>query len=92
MKNLTIILDAAHGEEVAGKRSPDGKFREYKWSREIIALLTPKLLAQGFEVFESNPTTKEIGLTQRANAANAIDKPKKIFISIHANAAGSGTT
>jgi hypothetical protein len=29
MKNI-IILDAAHGIEVAGKRSPDGKFREYK--------------------------------------------------------------
>lgn len=92
MKNLAIVLDAAHGEEVAGKRSPDGKFREYKWSRDIIALLTPKLKAQGYEVFQSNPTTKEIGLTQRANATNAIAKPKKIFISIHANAAGSGTT
>jgi hypothetical protein len=30
MEKLTIILDAAHGEEVAGKKSPDGKFREYK--------------------------------------------------------------
>ncbi len=92
MKNLAIILDSAHGEEVAGKRSPDGKFREYKWSRDIIALLIPKLKALGYEVFQSNPTTKEIGLSQRANAANAIAKPKKIFISIHANAAGNGIT
>jgi len=30
MKNIKIVLDAAHGEEVPGKRSPDGKFREYK--------------------------------------------------------------
>jgi N-acetylmuramoyl-L-alanine amidase len=30
MKKLVIILDPAHGEEVAGKRSPDGLFREYK--------------------------------------------------------------
>jgi len=91
MKNITIILDAAHGEDTPGKRSPDGRFREYRWSREIIALLTPKLIAQGYEVFQSNPTTTEIGLTKRANAANAIAKPKKIFLSIHANAAGSGT-
>lgn len=25
MKKLTIILDAAHGEETPGKRSPDGR-------------------------------------------------------------------
>jgi len=30
MKESKVVLDAAHGEEVAGKRSPDGKFREYK--------------------------------------------------------------
>jgi len=91
MKKLKIILDAAHGEEVPGKRSPDGVFREYKWSRDIVLLLTPKLIAQGYEVFQSNPTTKEIGLTQRAVTTNKIAGPK-IFISIHANAAGNGVT
>lgn len=29
MKKLTIILDPAHGIDIAGKRSPDGKHREY---------------------------------------------------------------
>lgn len=92
MKNIAIVLDAAHGEEVAGKRSPDGKFREYKWSRDIIEDLTPKLVALGYKVYQSNPTTKEIGLSQRANAANKIAEPKKIFISLHSNAAGNGVT
>lgn len=91
MKELKIVLDAAHGEEVAGKRSPDGRFREYKWSREIIAKLKPALTALGYEVFESNKTTKEIGLSVRAANANKVPGPK-IFISIHANAAGNGTT
>lgn len=91
MQKLTIILDAAHGEEVAGKRSPDGKFREYKWSRDIIAELMPKLQALGYEVFQTNSTNREIGLSARANAANILKKPRKILISLHVNAAGSGT-
>ncbi|MGV8961788.1 MAG: hypothetical protein ACOH2V_00135 [Candidatus Saccharimonadaceae bacterium] len=52
--------------------------------------LSLKLKALGYEVFESNPTTTEIGLTRRATAANNIKKDKKVFISIHANAAGNG--
>jgi N-acetylmuramoyl-L-alanine amidase len=90
MKNTTIILDAAHGEEVPGKRSPDGKFREYLWSRERIKELIFDLKALGYEVLESNPTTKEIGLSQRAAAVNAINRPKKIFLSLHVDAAGNG--
>jgi N-acetylmuramoyl-L-alanine amidase len=91
MKNFTIVLDAAHGEEVAGKRSPDGLFREYKWSRETIAKLIPALKAQGYKVVESNPTTKEIGLSARANVANKLPE-RKIFISLHSDAAGDGKT
>lgn len=91
MKKHTIILDAAHGIEVPGKRSPDGKFREYKWSRDIIKLLIPKLQAQGYEVFQSNPTDNEVGLSNRSKAANSINRPNKLFISLHVNAAGDGS-
>jgi hypothetical protein len=33
----TIILGTAHLKSTPGKCSPDGKFREYKYSREIVA-------------------------------------------------------
>ena len=33
---MIIILDAGHGENTPGKRSPDGKLREYKYCREIM--------------------------------------------------------
>ena len=42
-ENKVIILGTAHGSNVPGKRSPDGKFREYKVSREVINLLKPRL-------------------------------------------------
>ena len=89
---MTIILDAAHGEETPGKRSPDGRFREYKWSREIISKLKKELESQGYEVFESNPTDKEIGLSKRVANTNKIARAKKIFISLHSDAAGNGST
>ena len=90
MKNYTIILDAAHGVETPGKRSPDGKFREYKWSREIVKKLKYALELEGFKVYETNTTDNEIGLTKRANNANSVKAPKRLFISVHANAASNG--
>ena len=87
---VTVILDAAHGVETPGKRSPDGKFREYKWSRDIIAKLKSKLQSLNFEVFESNSTEREIGLSQRVQNTNKIKRKNKIFISIHSDAAGNG--
>lgn len=90
MKKITIILDAAHGEETPGKRSPDGLFREYKWSRERIQELKTLLEKEGFEVFESNPTDREIGLSKRADNANKIQRAHKLFLSLHVNAAGNG--
>ena len=32
---ITIIFGTAHQKSILGKGSPDGKFREYKYSREI---------------------------------------------------------
>lgn len=51
-----VILGTAHGSNVPGKRSPDGKFREYKFSREVIAMLRPRLEAHGYTVFVDMPS------------------------------------
>ena len=31
-----ILLDNGHGENTLGKRSPDGKLKEYAYAREIV--------------------------------------------------------
>lgn len=94
-KKLLIILDPAHGEETPGKRSPDGRFREYKWSRERCKQIEILLEAHGYTVVWSNTTDKEIGLTKRVQAANALAKEYPdlvpLLISIHNNAAGDGS-
>ena len=89
MRDFIVVLDPAHGEETLGKRSPDGKFREYLWSRMIIEKLSEKLDDAGFCVRETNTSKKEIGLSNRAGVCNMI-KGKKVLISIHSNAAGNG--
>ena len=89
MRDFIVVLDPAHGEETPGKRSPDGRFREYLWSRMIIEKLSERLDDAGFCVRETNTSKKEIGLSNRAGVCNMING-KKILISIHSNAAGNG--
>ena len=36
---MKILIDNGHGVETAGKRSPDGRLREYAYAREIAARL-----------------------------------------------------
>lgn len=94
-KDLVIILDPAHGEDVQGKRSPDGRHLEYQWSRKICSMLTNKLLDLGFQVELTNHSKKEIGLSKRRDIANRVIIPnlraKKLLVSLHNNAAGDGT-
>lgn len=46
-----IILGTAHLRTTPGKRSIDGRLKEYKYSREIVADVEERLTAQGFNVY-----------------------------------------
>ena len=96
--NKVIILGTAHGSNVPGKCSPDHKFREYKFSREVIAMLKPRLEADGFTVFvdmpgEEVPRPGNTELSLRCRYVNGIcskyGKENCVYVSIHVNAAGS---
>lgn len=89
MRKLTIILDDAHGSDVAGKGSPDGRHREWKWSQrwtEVIKHIAEDL---GFRVELSSPEENEPGLLTRRDRMNKIAGPAFVF-SLHNNAAGMG--
>ena len=96
--NKVIILGTAHGSNVPGKCSPDKKFREYKFSREVIAMLRPRLEADGFTVFvdmpgDEVPRPANTELSLRCRYVNAIcskfGKENCVYVSIHVNAAGA---
>lgn len=94
-----VILGTAHGINVAGKRSPDGKFREYKFSREVIQMIKPKLEAMGYIVYidiiaDVVPLPQSSELKKRVQIVNDICKKHGtancIYVSIHNDAAGNG--
>ena len=98
MEKKIIILGTAHGVNVGGKCSPDKKFREYKYSREIIKQLKSELEAAGYKVFvdmegDEVPGKQSKELEQRCIIVNQLCRQygtaNCIYVSIHVNAAGS---
>lgn len=91
-KKLLIILDPAHGEEIEGKRSPDGRHREYKWSRERLKEIEHLLQVHGYIVVWTNTTEREIGLTNRKNKADQLASQYpdlvSLLVSLHNDASG----
>ena len=88
-----LILDSGHAEKVAGKRNEKQNFFEWKFNDEMQYKIKKRAEEHGITVYLTNPNPKgidEIGLSKRAALANNYwtknNKPKAMFISIHANA------
>ena len=103
MSKFGVIIDRAHGENVAGKCSPDAAkglkgspyyYKEWEWSSIICKKLANRLREEGFIVeFTINPDDpNEPGLSTRGKITNKIIKDNPdvnwIFISMHSNAIG----
>ncbi len=84
-----------HGENTPGKRSPDGRFLEYKYNREIARAVVEHLQLRGYDAQLLVPEVEDIPLKERVRRANKlscqIGHPiqETIIISIHVNAARS---
>lgn len=89
-----ILIDAGHGIDTPGKRSPDGAFREYLWNREVADILYNLLLEKGYDVDLVVTETNDISLSTRVRRVNEVcsrlGKDNVLLLSIHANAAGNG--
>ena len=94
-----VILGTAHLESTPGKRSPDGKFREYKYSREIIEDIKTKLESYGYLVLVDVPQDDLKGYNQNRELSYRVQKVNDwcktygvkncVYVSVHVNAAGS---
>lgn len=91
---MKILIDAGHGIDTPGKRSPDGAFREYLWNRQVAELVFEDLGIDGYDVSLVVTETNDIPLITRVNRVNAIcnkyGADNVILVSIHSNAAGDG--
>lgn len=91
---MKILIDAGHGIDTPGKRSPDGSFREYLWNRQVADLVCEDLSIDGYDVSQVVTETNDISLKARVNRVNAVcsqlGNDNVILVSIHSNAAGNG--
>lgn len=91
---MKILLDNGHGENTAGKRSPDGLFREYKYAREIAEAIERELRTRGYDVERIVKETIDVPLEERARRVNEIcgrlGASNVVLVSIHCNAAKNG--
>ena len=93
MKQIKIILGTAHLSSTPGKRSPDGKFREYAYSRKVCKAVQEELLSRGVDcvidyIDDDMPgLTSSQELVKRVQIVNNIAKKTDcLYVSIHVNA------
>ncbi len=86
---MLVLIDNGHGKDTAGKRSPDGRLREYAYTREIAARLEQALKERGIEAIRITPEENDISLAERCRRANRYGADGVILVSIHCNAAGA---
>lgn len=91
---MKVLIDAGHGIDTPGKRSPDGSFLEYLWNRQVADLVLARLRASGIDTDLVVTETNDISLRTRAMRVNKVcdrlGASNVILVSIHANAAGNG--
>ncbi len=91
---MKILLDNGHGIDTPGKRSPDGYFREYAYTRFLAQQIYQQLTAQGFDAQLLVPELEDISLPERCRRVNSIcqelGKDQVLLVSLHVNAAGMG--
>ena len=92
---MKIFIDNGHGQFTAGKRSPDGEFREYYYNRIVARRVTSKLKELGYDAELLVPEDDDISLKERCRRVNSWcllhGKKNAICISIHFNAHGNGS-
>ena len=92
---MKIFIDNGHGLMTAGKRSPDGQFREPFYNREIARRVVADLRDRGLDAELLVPEDDDISLAERVRRVNAacflLGMRNVILVSIHVNAAGNGS-
>lgn len=92
---MIILVERGHGIETLGKRSPDGKLREWKYCHEIATEVVKRLKTLGYNAQMLVTEENDISLGTRCKRVNDICKhfgaSNVLLVSIHLNAKGNGT-
>ena len=86
---MKIFIDNGHGLMTAGKRSPDGRFREAFYNREIARRVVADLRDRGLDAELLVPEDDDISLVERVRRVNTacflLGKQNVILVSISDN-------
>ena len=92
---MLILIDNGHGLDTPGKRSPDDRFLEAVYTREIARRVVADLIDRDYNAQLLVPEPEDIPLSERVcrinTHCNTLGKSNVIVISIHVNAAGNGS-
>lgn len=88
---MKVLIDNGHGVDTLGKRSPDGRLMEYAYAREIASRVVNALAKKGVDASLLVEEENDIPLAERVRRANAYNAKGTVLVSIHVNAAGSGS-
>lgn len=91
---MKVLIDNGHGVNTPGKCSPDRRLLEYAYTREIADMVVRELLKRGIDTERIVPGELDVPLSERCRRANDIYRAtgkKAVLVSIHCNAAGSGS-
>ena len=66
---MKILIDNGHGVNTPGKRSPDGRFREYAWAREIARAIVADCKDLGYDAELLVPEEYDVCLSGRTAGA-----------------------
>ena len=90
---MKILIDNGHGSDTPGKRSPDGKFLEYRYNRIIATRVVSDLMDCGYDAQLLVPEDNDVSLHERVCRVNAhcdaLGASNVLLVSIHVNAAAS---
>ncbi|MEG2599830.1 MAG: N-acetylmuramoyl-L-alanine amidase [Muribaculaceae bacterium] len=91
---MKILIDNGHGENTPGKRSPDGVFREYEYTRVIADEIIREMVKRGYDAERIVREDIDVPLSERARRVNEEcgrhGATQVLLVSVHCNAAGSG--
>jgi N-acetylmuramoyl-L-alanine amidase len=91
---MKVLIDNGHGENTPGKRSPDGRLREYLYAREIAGYVEAELKTQGIDAERIVRENIDVPLGERCTRVNdwcrKLGSSNVLMVSIHCNAAGNG--
>lgn len=90
MSKVVILVDNGHGNNTLGKCSPDGRYKEYAYTREIARRLVSRLSELGYDARLLVPELYDVSLSVRVQRVNrwCVERGRKnvVLVSIHTNA------